>query len=168
MEKKQTLDKDVQAAINKLVSDEWFAGNIYRYFVISVNEEDRSKISGEMLDISSDELNDHLKSIIDFALANGFSVPASYNEMKKFADKEDVKLFENCKKNENALFYIDKGIDAENRAIKTYQKYVDDYDFSHSFQDFKLIIQNNYYDEIDHLDKLNFMKKSIESIQKFY
>ena len=73
-----------------------------------------------MLDISSDELNDHLKSIIDFALANGFSVPASYNEMKKFADKEDVKLFENCKKNENALFYIDKGIDAENRAIKTY------------------------------------------------
>lgn len=25
-EKKQPLDKDVQAAINKLASDEWFAG----------------------------------------------------------------------------------------------------------------------------------------------
>lgn len=167
MEKKQQLDKDVQAAIDKLVSDEWFAGQMYKQFVLLVKEEDRSKIAGEMLEIADDELDDHLRSIIEFALSYGFSVPSTYSEMKKLADKEDVKTFESCKKGQDALFYIQKGIEAEKRAIETYQKYVDDYEFSHFFQDFKLIVQNNYYDEIDHLNKLEFMKSSIEAIQKF-
>jgi len=26
----KTLDKNIQAAVNKLVSDEWFAGQIYK------------------------------------------------------------------------------------------------------------------------------------------
>lgn len=30
MENTQPLDKDVQNAINKLASDEWFAGNMYK------------------------------------------------------------------------------------------------------------------------------------------
>lgn len=166
-EKSQPLDKDVQAAINKLASDEWFAGQMYKQFVLLVSPEDRSKIAGEMLEIAKDELDDHLKSIIEFALSYDFSVPSTYNEMKKLADKEDVKLFENCKKNEDALFYIQKGIEAEKRAIETYQKYFDDYEFAHFFQDFKLIVQNNYYDEVEHLEKLEFMKDSIEAIQQF-
>lgn len=167
MEKTQQLDKDVQAAINKLVSDEWFAGQMYKQFVLLVKEEDRSKIAGEMLEIAADELDDHLRSLVEFALSYRFSVPSTYNEMKKLADKEDVKLFENCKKNEDALFYLENGIEAEKRAIETYQKYVDDYEFAHFFQDFKLIVQNNYYDEIDHLHKLEFMKDSLEAVQKF-
>ena len=85
-----------------------------------VNANDRSKIAEEMLDIAKDELDDHLRSIIEFALQNGFAVPIIYNEMKKFADKDDIKLFENCKKNEDALFYIEKGIEAEKRAIEAY------------------------------------------------
>ena len=167
MEKTQQLDKDVQAAIDKLVSDEWFAGQMYKQFVLLVKEEDRSKIAGEMLEIAADELDDHLRSLVEFALSYKFSVPSTYNEMKKLADKEDVKLFENCKKNEDAMFYLGKGIEAEKRAIETYQKYVDDYQFAHFFQDFKLIVQNNYYDEIDHLHKLEFMKDSLEAVQKF-
>ena len=167
MDKKQLLDKDVQEAINKLAADEWFAGQIYKQFILLVKHEDRSKIAGEMLEVADDELDDHLRSIIEFALSYGFSVPSNYNEMKKLADKEDVKLFENCKKNENALFYIEKGIEAEERAIQTYQKYFDDYEFAHFFQDFKLIVQNNYYDEIDHLKKFQFMKNSLEAMQKF-
>lgn len=79
---------------------------MYKQFVLLVSPEDRSKIAGEMLEIAKDELDDHLKSIIEFALSYGFSVPSTYNEMKKLADKEDIKLFENCKKNEDALFYI--------------------------------------------------------------
>lgn len=106
MEKKQQLDKDVQAAIDKLVSDEWFAGQMYTQFVLLVKEEDRSKIAGEMLEIADDELDDHLRSIIEFALSYRFSVPSTYSEMKKLADKEDVKTFENCKKGQDALFYI--------------------------------------------------------------
>lgn len=114
------LDKAVQAAVNKLVADEWFAGQIYRQFVLCVKAEDRPKIVGEMLDVASDELNDHYKSLVDFALSYGFSIPSTYNDLKKYASKDDVKLFENCKKNEDAMFYIEKGIEAEKRAIDTY------------------------------------------------
>lgn len=102
------------------MSDEWFAGQMYKQFVLLVKEEDRSKIAGEMLEIAADELDDHLRSLVEFALSYKFSVPSTYNEMKKLADIEDVKLFENCKKNEDAMFYLDKGIEAEKRAIETY------------------------------------------------
>lgn len=164
---KKTLDKEVQAAINKLISDEWFAGQTYRQFILLVKDDDRSKIAGEMIEVANDEIDDHLRSLIEFALSYGFSVPSTYNEMKKLADKEDVKLFEDCKKDQDAKFYINKAIEAEKRAIDTYQKYVDDYEFAHDFQDFKLIVQNNYYDEIDHLEKFEFMNESLEAAEKF-
>lgn len=163
----KTKDKDVQNAIMKLASDEWFAGNIYKQFVLLVKNEDRNQIAEQMLDIAEDELDDHLKSIIDFALANGFDVPSTYAEMKKHADKDDIKLFESCKKGQDALFYIQKGIEAEKRAIETYQKLVDDYDFAYDFQDFKMIVQNNYYDEVSHLETLSFMKDQLEAAQQF-
>lgn len=164
---KKTLDKDVQTAIDKLVSDEWFAGQTYRQFVLLVKDEDRSKIAGEMLEVADDEIDDHLRSLVEFAISYGFSVPSTYNEMKKEVSKEDLKLFEDCKKSQDAMFYIDKAIEAEKRAIETYQKYVDDYDFAHSFQDFKLIVQNNYYDEVDHLEKFQFMKDTLEAAKSF-
>ena len=164
---KKTLDKEVQAAINKLISDEWFAGQTYRQFILLVKDDDRSKIAGEMIEVANDEIDDHLRSLIEFALSYGFSVPSTYNEMKKLADKEDVKLFEDCKKDQDAKFYINKAIEAEKRAIDTYQKYADDYEFAHDFQDFKLIVQNNYYDEIDHLEKFEFMDESLEAAEKF-
>ena len=164
---KNTLDKDVQAAIDKLVSDEWFAGQTYKQFILLVKDEDRSKIAGEMLEVADDEIDDHLRSLVEFALSYGFSVPSTYNEMKKEVSKEDLKLFEDCKKGQDAMFYIEKAIEAEKRAIETYQKYVDDYEFAHDFQDFKLIVQNNYYDEVDHLEKFEFMKDTLEVAKSF-
>ena len=164
---KETLDKSIQDALNKLISDEWFAGHIYKQFILLVKADDRAKIASQMLDIANDEIDDHLKSLVEFALSYGFSVPSTYNEMKKFADKDDIKLFESCKKDEDALFYIEKGIESEKRAIEAYQVYVDDYNFAHDYTDMKLIVQNNYYDELDHLHTLEFMKDSIEALQKY-
>ena len=167
MADKEQKDTKVQKALSKLVSDEWFAGQTYRQFILLVKPEDRSKIAGEMLDVANDELDDHLRSLVDFGLSYGFSVPSTYNEMKKEVSKEDLKLFEDCKKGQDAEFYLDQAIEAEKRAIETYQKYVDDYEFAHELQDFKLIVRNNYYDEIDHLEKFKFMKDSLEAVKKF-
>lgn len=164
---KNKLDKKIQSALDKLISDEWFAGQTYKQFVLLVDDVDRSKIAEQFIDIAHDELHDHMDSLVSFAQSYGFSVPSTYNEMKKHADKEDIKLFEDCKKNENAEFYIGKGIEAENRAIKTYQKYFDDYEFAKDFPELKSIIKNNYYDEVDHLESLTFMKNSLEVVKQF-
>ena len=53
-------------------------------------------------------------------MENGFDIPANYNEMKRYADKTDVKEFESCKKDKDAIFYLDKSIASEERAIATY------------------------------------------------
>ena len=64
------------------------------------------------------------------------------------------------------MFYIDLGIDAEHRAIETYEKYVDD-DELRLITELDMTVKNNYYDEQEHLSKLEFMKDSIEAMQQF-
>ena len=54
--------------LNKLISDEWFAGNIYKQFAILVKPEQRNAIFDTMVDVADDELNDHYKSLVEFAL----------------------------------------------------------------------------------------------------
>lgn len=71
--------------------------------------------------------------------------------MKRYADKQDVRDFESAKKSQDAMYYIDKAVASEQRAIESYEKYLDDYDFASKFQDFKLILMNAYYDEQQHL-----------------
>jgi ferritin-like protein len=77
-----------------------------------------------MIDTASDEINDHYAKLIDFALTNGYSIPATYNEMKKFADAEDIKLFEKVQKNKDASYYLKISVEAEIRAIETYEKFL--------------------------------------------
>ena len=121
----QEKDKEVQKALSKLISDEWFAGNTYKMFIAAMTADGRRAIGELMLDVAKDELDDHLANLVHFALENGYDIPVSYNEMKKLADKEDIKLFESCKKGEDYLWYLGKGVEAEERAIKEYEKYID-------------------------------------------
>lgn len=152
--------------LDKLISDEWFAGHIYKQFVMLVKPEYRSALAEPMLDVAKDEIDDHYTSLVEFALQNGYSVPVTYNEMKKKADKEDVKLFEGCRKDEDAIWYIGKGIESEQRAIKTYEEYVDQ-DWLNKEPTLQIIVRNNYYDEVDHLRTFKFMFDSIEAMRKF-
>lgn len=159
-------DKNIKKMLNKLISDEWFAGNIYKQFAILVKPEQRDAIFQPMIDVANDELNDHYKNLVEFALQNGYSIPTTYNEMKKFADKDDIKLFENCKKGEDAIQYVEQGIKAEDRAIKIYEEYVDQ-DWLNKDPELQMIVRNNYYDEVDHLNKFKFMLDSFEAMNKF-
>ena len=165
--KKEDKDQDIQRAINRLMSEEWFAGQMYKQFILLVDPSDRHLICEKMAEVANDELDDHFKSIAQFAVDNGFDIPANYNEMKRYADKQDVRDFESAKKNQDAMYYIDKAVASEQRAIESYQKYLDDYDFASKFQDFKLILMNAYYDEQQHLKDFQFMKSSIESMGRF-
>ena len=162
-DKEEKKDKKVQDALNKLISDEWFAGNVYKQFVVLASNEARAQIEQLLLETADDELNDHYASLVTFAKQNGYDVPSTYSEMKKYADKADVKLFESCKKDQDALFYLNEGIKSEERAIETYEKYVDNEDLKCE-PNLEVIIKNNYYDEQQHLEDFNF---AIESIQAF-
>ena len=162
-DKEEKKDKKVQDALNKLISDEWFAGNVYKQFVVLASDEARAKIEELMLDTANDELNDHYASLVAFAKQNGYDVPSTYSEMKKHADKGDVKLFESGKKGQDALFYLNEGVKSEERAIETYEKYVND-DALSAEPELQVIVKSNYYDEQQHLEDFSF---AVESIQAF-
>lgn len=155
-------NEKVQKALNKLISDEWFAGNVYMQFVLLMDAASRKIAKEQFIDVANDELNDHMASLVDFALTNNYDVPATYSKMKKEADKEDVKLFEDCKRAESLDWYLQQAIDAEERAIETYEKYVDDPEFA-AFPILQMTIQNNYYDEVEHLKQFKFMKYTLDA-----
>ena len=165
-QEKQEKDKKIQTALNKLISDEWFAGNVYKQFVVLIDQKFKSYIEDLMLETADDELNDHYASLVEFAKQNGYDVPSTYSEMKKYADKTDVKLFESCKKDQNALFYLNEGVKSEERAIETYEKYVDNEDLKCE-PNLEVIIKNNYYDEQQHLEDFNFAIESIQAFERY-
>ena len=164
--KEEKKDKKVQDALNKLISDEWFAGNVYKQFVVLVVKRFKPQIEDLMIETSDDELNDHYASLVAFAKQNGYDVPSTYSEMKKYADKADVKLFESCKKDQDALFYLNEGVKSEERAIETYEKYVDSEDLKCE-PSLEVIIKNNYYDEQQHLEDFNFAVESIQAFERY-
>jgi len=160
------IDKNIQKLLDKLISDEWFAGHIYKQFILLIDKNERHQVEEQLLDTACDELDDHMMSLVKFACENGYEVPTTYNELKKNADKDDIKLFESCKKNENAQWYITKVIDAEKRAIETYEKYINE-EYVRINPDLSLIVNNNYYDEVEHLSQYNFINDSLEALKKF-
>lgn len=171
MKDKEDIDaskerKVVQDALNKLISDEWFAGNVYKQFVVLVDNMYKPQVEDIMLETANDELNDHYASLVSFAKQNGYDVPSTYSEMKKYADKGDVKLFESCKKGQDSLYYLKEGVNSEERAIETYEKYIDDESLKCEPQ-LQVIIRNNFYDEQQHLEDFNFAIESIESFNKY-
>lgn len=155
----------VQKALNKLISEEWLAGNTYMLFASALDREDRNykAVKEAFVDTAVDELQDHMKSMLDFALAYGYDIPSTFSEFKKYADKEDVKLFESFKKGKDSAHYLALSIEAEQRAIKSYEEVIEGIDELAVLTELQAILKNNYYDEVEHLDSFKFLKYTIDS-----
>lgn len=166
MKEAKDARKYVQSVLDKLISDEWFAGNIYKQFVVLVKDCCKHQIEQIMLETSDDELNDHYKNLVMFAKQNGYDVPSTYSEMKKHADKDDIKLFESCKKDQDALFYLDEGVKSEERAINIYEKFLYDDKLACAPQ-LQVIVKSNYYDEQQHLEDFSFAVESIQAFNRY-
>ena len=154
----------VQKALNKLIS-EWFAGNTYMLFASALDRTDRNytAVKEAFVDTAVDELQDHMKSMLDFALAYGYDIPSTFQEFKKYADKEDVKLFESFKKGKDSAHYLKLAIEAEERAIKSYEEVIEGIDDLALLTELQAILKNNYYDEVEHLDSFKFLKYTIDA-----
>ena len=162
-DEESNLSKPMQKTINRLVSAEWLAGNIYALFVNAMKKEDLPKVKDLLIDTANDELYDHMRSIVIKAIDYGFDVPTSYKEFKKHADKADVKIFENTKKKQELMHYVDKVIELEERAIIDYENALELDDVT-SYPELQIVFKSNYYDEKEHLESFKFIKYSLEAI----
>lgn len=157
--------ENVQKALNKLISEEWLAGSTYTLFASALDRTDRNlrAVKDAFLETAVDETDDHMKSMIEFALAYGYDIPSTFSEFKKYADKEDVKLFEGFKKNKDSSYYLELAIKAEERAIKSYENVINSLDELAVLVELQAILKNNYYDEVEHLEDFNFLKYTIDA-----
>lgn len=159
--------KKVQDVLNKLISEEILASMTYRDAIldsIKVNPEDVSVtaiINKPFQTIADDELGDHYKALITFAMTNGYEIPTQEKEYKKYASEASWKGYDTIKKKQNALYYIDLMTELEKDAIKSYEAVLnDDNELPYELCS---IVQKNYYDELEHLDDLHTLRIAVEA-----
>jgi ferritin-like protein len=79
------VDKKLQDAVRKLISEEYFAYQLYLFSKMAVKKEDRCVLFDLFTTIATDELDDHMKTLIDWCVEYNVDVPCSEAEFKKCA-----------------------------------------------------------------------------------
>lgn len=149
----------IQKILNKLISEEWLAGNMYSFYMQAVDPKERSLVFDMFGAISDDEIDEHYKSLVDWALLYGYDVPCTLRDIERHASKNAVRLFNSFTKNKDAMYYVNKTIEAEEDAILSYQEALQCEELV-QFGDLQAIILRNYTDELQHLENLGIYEYS--------
>lgn len=163
------MDTKIQKLLKKLISEEWLAGQMYKLFIIVMQDQIDENILETFNITANDELNDHMAKLIIFAQTHGFNVPATYKEFIKFANQDDVKQFESFKNGKNIEYYLDESIKSEENAVKSYTDAINEiekYDSNASYE-FSLILNQILFDEIEHLQTFTFIKTQLEALKEY-
>lgn len=116
---------NIRKEIYKLISEEYFAYQLYIFSKLAVNSEYINSISQLFDKIAIDEFNDHMLNLVKWCRDQQFDVPCSEKDFKSFANPETYKIIQNLKKNEDALYYVDEAIKSEELAIESYKKAIE-------------------------------------------
>ena len=144
----------VQRALNKLIAEEFIAGMFYNGCLLAAAKVSNEAFCKLFAETAADELNDHLLHLKKWAILNEYDVPFKLKDYEKYAENA-VKQLNNIKKDKDLDYYIDEAIKSEQDAIASYEEALKDDNIPY---DLYAIMQQNYYDEIDHLESLNFLK----------
>lgn len=152
-------DIKIEKMIKKLISEEYFAGQLYFLFTLALRRNSKEDIDFKnvLLETSTDEIDDHMKNLIIAARTYGFDVPVSCPEFKIFAGKADVKAFEHIEKDCDLIYYVDQALESEKRAIASYAEALE-LEGIENYPNLRVVILNNYYDEVEHLETFSFSK----------
>ena len=144
------VDKKLQDAVRKLISEEYFAYQLYLFSKMAVKKEDRGVLFDLFTTIATDELDDHMKMLIDWCVEYNVDVPCSEVEFKKYADKKVSRQVLQLKKNKDAGYYLDEARKSEELAITSYKEVLNGEDVC-QFTDLQSILWKIYYEEAEHL-----------------
>ena len=159
-EKDPLYNKKIQEALDKLIAEEIIANAFYIGCIVSTSPEKADVFWNMFNDIAIDELDDHYKSLSDYAVDNDYDVVFKYKDLEKNADKRVVKQFNSPKAGQDPKYYVDEAIKSEEYAIESYKKIIDDNELPYEFIS---ILYQNYYDELEHLQKLKILSDAMEN-----
>ncbi len=158
------FNSEIQKVLNKLISEEQIAHDFYIACTLATDIDEVKSFKDMFYEIAVDELNDHHLKLVKWSVDNDYDVPFRYKDYENFADEKVFRSVNSLKSGEKAKYYIDKAIEQEEIAIKSYEEAIDILntieDASYSLYE---IIMQNYIDEKEHLSKLNMLKDAIHN-----
>lgn len=147
------ISNKLQRTLKKLISEEWIAYQLYFYSRLAVDREQLPAIDELFKEIGDDELNDHMKHLIEWCNEHEILVPCSVKEFERFADPRVVKQLAALKKKKDAGYYIDEGILSEQYALESYAEALE-IDEVMQYPELQSELWHIYYDEAEHLAML--------------
>src|SRR5574344_1453928 len=153
---KPEIDAKLQKHLARLISEEYFAGELYNLFANATCPEEKQIVNGIFTETAKDEHEDHMQGMISWCDAFGYRYPATYHEFKKCSGENAVKQFKGFKPGKRADYYLNEAIKSEIDAIKSYKWAIDECDTSDK-QEIASILLKNYYDEQEHLESFKFL-----------
>lgn len=157
---KDGLDRKVNKELQKLISEEFLAWQLYSQFIWAADLEDSVQFAGLFSEIARDEMDDHLNKLVSYAKQRGYDVPCTNEEYLKYAGEPCTKQFKTkIKKAEDLCYYIDEAIEAEQHAVSSYEASMNVDEIP---DDLYQILLQIYYEEIEHLSDLRTLKFTAE------
>ena len=112
--------------------------------------------------IATDELDDHLKQLMEWCMEYEIEFPSTESEFKRAASKPMQKIVSDLKKNKDAGYYIEQAMKQEELAIKSYRDTLDNAEVC-QFTDLQATLWHIYYDEAEHLENLKTVAIAYEA-----
>ena len=158
------FSSEIQKILSKLISEEQIAHDFYIGCIVATSQDEAQCFMKMFIEIAKDEMDDHCRKLVDWAVSNDYDVPFKYKDFEKSADGKIFRSFNSLKTGEKAKFYIDKAIEQEELAIKSYEEEIKTMSESDAF-DYSLyeILMQNYLDEKEHLAKLQLLKEAMKN-----
>lgn len=156
--------KSFKEAVKAMISEEWIAGQLYLYYSSYLKAEDMNSETYDLLkELFIDELDDHYLNLCKCAKFYGFRTPKDEEDFLKYSSKPFVDAFEKTKlQNKDVVFYLEKSIEAEEAAIISYYSVMNQFESElNEMEEFREIVLNNYYEEIEHYDRLKLILEQI-------
>lgn len=152
----------LQKVVQAMIAEEYFAYQLYFFSQLAVKAEDRGALRELFAQIAADELEDHMKELVEWCAEYKVDVPATDAEFRRAAAKPMQKVVQDLKKNKNAGYYLDQAIKHEELAIQSYKEALAEREVS-QFTDLQATLWHIFYDENEHLANLTTAKTAYEA-----
>jgi ferritin-like protein len=147
------VGKKLQDAVRCLVAEEYYAYQLYFMSRLAVRPGDRPTVSELFAVIAADEMDDHMKTLIEWCSEYGVEFPCTEKDFKKHARAAVQKQVSALKKNQDAGYYIREALKSEELAMAAYRQVLDMPETC-EFTDLQGALWKIYYDEAEHLANL--------------
>lgn len=149
----ELVGKKLQDSVRRLISEEYYAYQLYLFSRLAVKSEDRGAIFDLFVEIAEDELDDHMNTLIGWCNEYGVDIPCTEREFKKYASPAISKQVSDLKKGKDAAYYLSEAVKSEEAAIASYKKVLELPEV-HEFTDLQSAFWKIFYDENEHLQNL--------------